>query len=856
MNIVKLRTNHLINPIGYALDASINLSWQVEDAYSKWQSAARIMVAMEPDFRKDSILFDTGKDEHINQLSYPLQLNWLPYTRYYWKVTVWGDEEEVAESEIAYFETAKRSEPWLASWITKPESLENHPMFIKTVHITKPIRRARAYVCGLGLYELYLNDEKIGNEFLMPGYHAYDLFMQYQTYDMTEQFTIGEHIIQAMVGDGWYKGRFVFEGGYENLYGDQQAFIYEMHLEYEDGSTVIVCTDNTWNCYNSPVVKSNIYDGEEFDSRLVLSSQELKSADLLPVCPIDIDYQKLSERYNPPIHIVEKLEPVQLIISEIGEKILDFGQILTGWVEFEAEVPSDHFITLEHSELMQDGCFYNDNLRTAKAQFMYIGDGTTKRIRPHFTFYGFRYVKVTGIDDIQLKHFKACVIMSDIEETGFIETSNAKVNKLFSNAKWGQKSNFLDIPTDCPQRDERMGWTGDVSVFASTSCFNMRTPAFYHHYLKNLRLEQQLIQGSIPFFVPKPKVAYHEGINPFLISDGAATWGDVATILPWTLFQHYGDVGALRVHYPIMKDWVNHVRALDIENGDHKLWDHGRHLGDWLALDHDSPSPIGATDMHYISSAYYYHSTLLLCKAANVLGYSEDERIYGELASLIKDAFVKKYFDEQGQLTILPTQTAYVLALHFKLFPEDKAQDVLHKLKEQISDNNGHLNTGFVGTPYLCLVLSEYGANDVAYKLLLNEEYPGWLYEVNLGATTIWERWNSLLPDGKISGTEMNSLNHYAYGSIADWMYQKMCGFTLEGDKGGFQEMIIRPLPDPSFSYVTGRLDTVAGTYQVEWRYMEQGHIQYSVVIPFNATATVFLPDGRSYRLTSGKHRI
>ncbi len=856
VQISKLRVNHLENPLGYELETP-TFSW-VTTAVAETaveQAAAQVVV-----FQDNQIVFDSGKQANINCLSYTPDLQLKPYTRYEWQVTVWAKDGSFHTSERAYFETAKMQEQWEAKWITAKLDKDVSPYIRNEFEIDGEIAEARIYACGLGLYELELNGEKVGDEYLMPGYHAYDQMLEYQTYDITDQLVNGTNAIGAILGNGWYKGRFFPEGGYENIYGDHMSLLCEIRITKKDGSVQVIGTDESWKSTPSPIVSGNIYDGEVYDASMEQegwSKPEFDDSEWTGVTLSDEGYDRLTARYNPPIHIVETIKPVELITTPKGEMVLDFGQNMTGWVEFLADEKIKDEVKLSYGEILQDGCFYRDNLRTAKASYTYISNDKQQQVRPKFTFYGFRYVKVEGMDKVDPENFIASVITSDLEQTGWIETSNEKVNQLFSNAYWGQKGNFLDIPTDCPQRDERMGWTGDAAIFSSTACQNMYTPAFYRHFMKNVELEQTYNEnGAVPLFVPVPKAegATHPYLN--MKGEGISVWGDVATILPWNVYEMYGDKQQLANDYIVMKRWIDYIIEEDKKNGDQGLWLTGeKHLGDWLALDQkseDISNPFGATDLFYTASAFYYQSADLTAKAAKVLGYEEDAQYYKERAEKIKTSIQNKYFKEDGTLNIEETQTAYVISLYMGLFRSEWKEIQIERLKALLDEEDIHLTTGFAGTPLICRVLSDYGLNDYAYTLLLNEDYPSWLYEVKMGATTIWERWNSVLEDGSISETGMNSLNHYSYGSIVDWMYRNMCGLSPINEEPGYKRAKIAPQPDERIEWVKMKRDTASGTYEVEWKHLEDGSISYKIVVPFNCEAEVTIPGMETKILKTG----
>lgn len=841
MKIVHLKTNHMNHPLGYDFSCLV-LSWKVLESVSGFSDKVQVIVSENEDMSMS--VYDSGIRYGFRQCQMEVSLPLKARTRYFWKVIVETPSGEKAESEITWFETGKGNEAWKARFISVPENQERMPILYRDLSISGQPQKARVYLFGAGLYEVEVNGQKAGDEYLLPGYHSYDLLMEYQTFDITELLKSGSNRISIFLGEGWYKGRFGFDDVYVNLYGERKKCIAEIFWKDEAGKEHWVYTDENWKACLSNIGKNGIYDGEWQDDTwepLPLEVEVLKD-----------DTSLLMERTSPPIRKTEKFLPVSEKVHKDGYLLLDFGESITGWVELTGQLKKGQRIRLQYGEVLQDQSFYRENLRTAKAEFVYVSDGGEKTVRPHFTYYGFRYVKVEGLEKNQKLLFQAYRIMSDIEGTGNIETSNEKVNRLFLNTVRSQKCNFLDIPTDCPQRDERMGWTGDVNIFAHTACFHMDSSAFFRHYARSLYQEQKLLKGAVPFFAPRPKVPVKENTNPFYVDGGACIWGDVAVMLPWTLYQYYGDLCFLREQYPMMKLWVEYIQGRAEKNEVPYLWQNDRQLGDWLALDNGNiHNPVGKTDCAFLASACYYWSTMTLAKAAEALSL-EEKTEYRDLAEKIKDAFLKYYFSEEGKLNIESTQTACAFLLYIGLYPENTKEKLVKELKGLIEENDGHLNTGFIGTPVLCPVLSENGLNAMAYHLLLNEEYPGWLYEVNLGATTVWERWNSLDENGVISGTGMNSLNHYAYGSIADWMYRYMCGF--HPDMAGDIKMLIKPMPDESFSFVKGSFESVFGTYKSQWTYSIDKGFQYNIEIPFNANAKVIFPNGRSCLLESGTY--
>ncbi len=854
MKLKDLRVNHLTTPLGHALGNPI-FSWTAYDTPDKRQESAQVTVHT----AEGKLAYDSGRREDISSLGFEAPMELMPRTRYVWAVTVWGDGGDGATAG-SWFETAKEDEPWQAKWICAGMDKEAHPLLRKDFSLPRGVKSARVYACGVGIYELYVNGQKAGDEYLLPGYYCYDANLEYQTFDVTGLLKKGENAIGLALGPGWYKGEMVFDR-YTNLYGDTMQAICELRVAMEDGTEAVIGTDESWVSFPSPVTFSNIYDGEHFDARRRTPGWAEPGCRAFPFgVQVREENRPLVARIGPKIVKKQEFAPVEIITTPKGETVIDFGQNMTGWVEFSVNEPAGTEVKLSYSEVMQQGCFYRENLRSAKAEYVYISGGEPARARPHFTFYGFRYVKVEGVSCVRPGDFTACHIRSDMDQTGAVETDNPRINQLFKNALWGQFDNFLDVPTDCPQRDERLGWTGDAAIICSTACKNLYMPAFFHHFVTNLGHEEKAYGGAVPFFVPSPKVPHEDKPLSWVNNNekGCAIWSDVATMMPWAVYENYGDVNLLRREYGVMKTWVERVRKDDALDGDRGLWLRGEQLGDWLALDKNADSkadqsPFGATDLQYTASCFYYYSASLTAKAAKALGYEEDRAEYEALAEKIKGAVIHEYFNEDGTFKIEGTQTACVLSLYFGIYPQGKSGAVLDQLIGRIEAKNWHLDTGFCGTPFLCRVLSDCGRNDVAYTLFLNDDFPSWLYEVKMGATTIWERWNSILPDGSISGTGMNSLNHYAYGSIADWMYRNMAGICPSDEAPGYKRAVIRPMPDPRVRFVKAKMDTASGRYEAGWAY-DGEKLSYTVTVPFDCQADLLLPDGRREKLTAGTY--
>lgn len=852
MKITNMKCNRITNPLGFTLGQP-RLSWVTEAPSAKMQTFAQVQVSLGERFV--DILYDSGKSKNVDSLGFILPMALEPCTRYYWRVLVWTEKDQEVQSPIAWFETAKMQEPWSAQWITPDwEDKSIHPLLRRSFHLEGKVTSARVYVSGLGLYELALNGQRVGDEYLTPYCNAYDKWIQYQTFDVTALLQTGENVIGAMLGNGWYKGRFGFNSNGESIYGDTFALLCELVVRYTDGQTIIVSSDEAWKATAGPILQGNIYDGEVYDANKAITDWSCTGLDdgkWSDVRLLDIGFECLEARRSIPVKIKEEMTPVHVIETPKGETVLDMGQNMVGWIRFAVHAPKGTEIYLQYGEEMQEGCFYRENLRTAKAEFLYVSDGQPAVVHPRFTFYGFRYVKVEGwYGAVDLKDFTGCVVYSDMDTTGSIETSNPLVNRLIQNAIWGQKGNFLDVPTDCPQRDERMGWTGDAQVFSGTACFNMDVNAFFHKFLYDLAMEQNE-SGMVPHVIPSFGIG--KGTENGFLSGGSTVWGDAATVIPWNLYLHYGDKVILEQQFESMKGWVDYIRKQDDGS---RIWRTGFHFGDWLALDGLSAfNPFGGTPNDLIASAFYAYSAELVGKAAAVIGKDSVAQDYLQLANEVREGIQVEFLSPRGRLAV-DTQTAYVLALFLDLVPTQFRARVADTLQQKLEENNNHLKTGFVGTPYLCRVLSENGYNDLAYRLLMNEDFPGWLYQVKLGATTIWERWNSLLPDGKFSELGMNSLNHYAYGSILEWIYRNVCGLNPVETSPGFSRVRLAPQPYGLLRWAQATLDSASGRFISCWRIDEDG-LHFTFSIPFNVTADLVLPDAEINAVTvNGKHIV
>jgi len=872
MKIINCAVNHMHSPVGYAMDQAV-VTWIAESDVSQRQLRAQIKVAL--DAAMQGVVYASDPDANPDSTGTALPFALRPRTVYYWTVQVWGDQGDTAISEVNTFETGKREEPFAGAWITTPwENKKISPYIRKTISLPCGVRKARLYIIGLGLFLAEINGKRVGDEYFAPGCTAVDRWNQIHTYDVTDHLHSGGNVLGVIMGDGWAKGRFGAAYHMEDVetYVDtylmedsqrtkmEQGKTYlntyllkaELRIELEDGTEQVIVTDDSWKCAPSPVVEDSIYDGEVYDENRAIADWSCATCcddawDTMCIVD-DPNVGPAEDRLSLSVRIKETLKPVALIHTPAGETVLDMGQNMTGWVKVRVHEPAGTRIRLQHGEILQNGCFYNDNLRAAKAEYVYISNGTEQYVQPHFTYFGFRYVKIEGICDPKLEDFLGCVVYSDVEETGWFTTSDARINRLFENTKWSQKDNFLDVPTDCPQRDERMGWTGDAQVFCKTGSYNMETYAFYTKYLHDLWREQEKNHGMVSHVIPTViRDSYEES---GFWQGGACVWGDSSTIMPWTLYEQYGDRTILERQYDSMKAWVDWILRKGVnEKG---IWAEGFQFGDWLALDGNREDDrLGGTDEAFIASVYLKYSSELVSKAARVLGKEDDAVQYAAVSQRTKDAVQKEYYLPDGSCRIR-TQTAQLLSLVMDIVPVQNRKKITEDLLELLKERDMHLSTGFAGTPFLCMALSMEGHSDIAYQLLFQSDYPSWLYQVDMGATTIWERWNSVLPDGTMSGTGMNSLNHYTYGSIVRWMYENIAGLTLL--EAGFKRFRIQPEFTDRFAHVHMKYRSAKGWIKVKWEKTGDSRYDLHITVPFDTTAVVCLPEGNGapVELTAG----
>lgn len=828
----ELRCEYQKEPVG--IDNNIpRFFWKIRgDSEGVAQSAYEIIV---------EDVWSSGRVESDSsvQICYggkPLK----PFTRYNYSVRVWDAEGNCSDFAHSFFETGILSpKNFLGSWIACPSSFEG-TIFRHEFEIDAKVTEARLYITAYGVYEAELNGARVGDLWLTPGYTAFDDNLLYQTYDVTDLLK-RENAICITLAKGWHSSRI---GKRSNHKQQTQGILAMLRIKKENGEVCVVTTGEGWRCRSGACLFSDIYDGEIYDASLDDKRWRhfgFDDSDWHAAKVVNLPKDNLTYQINEPIRINETVLPISIFVSPRGERILDFGQNLVGWVEFRVKGRRGERVVLSHAEVLdRDGNFYTDNMRSAKNKVIYYLSGEGEEVfHPRFTFQGFRYVRIDEYPgEPRIDDFVAIVIYSDMESTGSFECSNPAVNKLFANAFWSQKGNYVDIPTDCPQRDERLGWTGDAQVFIKAGALNMNVALFFTKWLRDLAAEQEKEGGAVPNIIPNTSK-----------TQVSAAWGDAAVICPIELYHAYGDRQLLSRQYKSMRDWVEYIRSCCTK--DRYLWNTGTHFGDWLGIDAQEGSYKGATDQYLIATAFYAYSSRLLSLAAKILGFEEDADKYKELSENVAKRFKEEYLIE-GALPKTLTQTACSIVLRFGL-TDDNAKTAA-ALARLVEENNYHLTTGFVGTPYLLYALSDNGYPDHAYRLLLQNDYPSWLYSVNAGATTIWEHWDGIKPDGSFWSEDMNSFNHYAYGAVVDWMYTRIAGINCTTEAPGYKKSVIRPLVTQRLSYAKATVMTLYGALSSKWTRDKEGNYIYEVTIPNNTVSEFIFPDGRRIELKPGTH--
>lgn len=712
-----------------------------------------------------------------------------------------------------------------AKWIRAHRDVRDVcPLFVRTFRAEKKIASATLTITARGVYEAALNGVRVGEFLLAPGWTEYEDRTQVQTYDAAPLLTEGENTLSVTLASGWYVGRialrYLDRGKTDPAAERIPAILASLHIRYADGTSQEIVTDRTWNVADSALSGCDIYDGQRFDASYV-------PHDFVPAAEADFPKDHLIPQIGPEVRAQERIRARRIFTTPKGETVVDFGQNLTGVPEITVNAKAGDLVKLSFAEIMDgEGNFYTANYRSAKAVFEYICRDGVQTYHPTLTFYGFRYLRVDAFPgEVVPQAFTAVVVHSEMARTGWIETGDALVNRLCENVIWGQKSNYLDVPTDCPQRDERYGWTGDAQVFVKAASYNYDVERFFVKWLGDMRIAQDA-DGRIPDIIPNRFDGRHE----------SAAWGDASTVCPWQIYMSYGDVSVLEDNFEMMRGWVDYITRTTTVPYRWKKAKAGGHYADWLGLDAPYGQYKGATDEDLIASAFYAYSTELVVRAGEATGRDVSE--YKKLYAGISDEFFETYHDS------FKTQTEHALALHFGLARDRRR--VAESLAALVKQDGERLMTGFVGTPYILHALSDNGYADLAYTLLLRREFPSWIYPVTKGATTMWEHWDGVMPDGRIWSPDMNSYNHYAYGAVADWIYEKAAGIRPAAP--GFSRVRFTPLPDERLGHLSVRFASRHGMIESAWEYVD-GMVRYRIATPVEASAVI---GGREYALTPG----
>jgi alpha-L-rhamnosidase len=873
------------NPLGIDV-VQPRLSWKLaSEQRGVAQSAYQIQVT-----DTSNILWETGKVLSHQSIHVPYGGSDLRSgQRCTWRARVWdGNDQPSAWSEPAWWEMGLlHPSDWQAHWIEPgwqedPNAQQPCPYLRTTFSVDGPVSSARAYITSLGLYELFLNGQRVGDASFTPGYTSYHRRLQYQTYDITALLQEDENAIGVILGDGWYRGK---SGAFSqrNTYGERLALLVQLHIRYADGHEQLVLSDEGWKATTGPILSSDLQEGEVYDARLEMPGWNKPGFDASQWQAVSaVSYRKdhLVATNGPLVRSHEEITPIALLRTPNGETVVDMGQNFAGVVRFRVQGPAGTTVRLQHGETLDaHGNFTLAHLQFAweptRQEVRYTLKGDAEEVyTPHFTFHGFRYVKVEGFPGLQrIEQFTGLALYSDLPQTGTFESSDPLINQLQQNILWSQKSNFLEIPTDCPTR-ERAGWTGDIQIFAPTGSFLMQTAGYLSKWLKDLAMEQTA-DGQVANIVPSPQRARPGKAARGIIGalEGSAGWGDAAVIVPWTLYQCYRDERVLEQQYASMKAWVEYMRKQakkqhlirrinpiswrDQEKRSRLsyIWDTGFHFGEWLEPD-ESFGPKLAIGMlkrlvfsaPLVATAYFANSTLLLSQTARVLGKDDDAREYESLHRRIKEAYCTVFIHQDGRIHP-EKQASYVRALAFDLVPQILQRAAVDHLVRLIKENDYHLGTGFLSTPFLCHILSENGQLNVAYALLKQDTIPSWLYEVKKGATTIWEAWDGIGEDG----TPRGSLNHYSKGAVGSWLYQVVAG--IEPGAPGYKHIRFRPRPGGGLTAASARYHSLYGEIASSWQ-MRDGRFALTVTVPANTTATVFLPGAEARQVTEGGQAV
>lgn len=845
LEIKKIKINHLDSPIG--ITGVVCASWEImSDNMDVVQTGYHLQISERQDFH--TLVYDSGRTASAESANVVISgICFKSLVRYFVRVYIWDNYgEDSGWSRTEFLSALQNTDEWQANFITAETDTDklkaSGTAVRKEFTITKSVKEAFLISTAHGLYQVYLNGKRVCYDELTPGWTSYNKRLLYQSYDVTALLKYGDNAIGALLGAGWFKGDISYNR-LHNFYGNFSAFAGQLLVRYEDGSEDVIVTDKSWKGTHSPILHADIFDGESYDARLEQEGWAESGFDeddrWKCVSLTKQAKENLVPQQGCTVRIKEKKAVKDIITTPQGDTVLDFGQNLAGWVHFCVKGCSGDVVELNCFEILDaDGNVYTENLRTAKQTIRYIckGDGT-EEFTPHFTYQGFRYVRVKQYPGIVEKDkFEALVLYSDMEQKGTFCCSNNLLNQLQSNICWGMKGNSVDIPTDCPQRDERLGWTGDAQIFGQTASYLMDTTEFYRKWLCDVATDQKP-DGGVPNVVPDV-LSNFEGKPSY----GSSAWGDVAVVLPWVIYQETGDISIILQQYKSMKAWVDFV-AKNAES-EKEIFD--MQFGDWVALDAEDGSYYGATPVRLTCFAYRAYVTRLFAKMAEAVGKTEDAKVYQSMYKKAVQDFKESYFNEDGTMTV-QTQTAHIVALYFNLVPENYKEIVTKSLLRLLAEQDGHLVTGFIGTPYFMHALSQNGCIKEAYELLLKEDFPSWLYQVKQGATTVWEHLDGLKPDGSMWSADMNSFNHYAYGAVGLWMYEVCAGLRMDEEHPGWKHFYVEPTPGGGLTFAEASHLTAYGKASARWE-LKDGEMLVCVQIPHNTSADIILHDVSSVK--------
>ncbi|WP_258803604.1 glycoside hydrolase family 78 protein [Pseudarthrobacter sp. NS4] len=745
--------------------------------------------------------------------------------------------------------------PWLAVMITPEQDFDGAPRLRQEFRVAEghgAVAKATLRATAFGVYEAFINGVPVGEDVLSPGWSSYEWRLRYRTYDVTA-LVAPSSVLGVELGNGWYRGRLAWHGK-SNLYGKDLGFFGQLDIEFADGHVQSVASDTSWQSGPSATTFNDLYDGQTIDARRNQSGWAEPGFDdgtWTGVQELEFDVDRLAEPVSPPVVRTAVVKPVEITTSPSGKTLVDFGQNLVGWLRFTIQGEAGSVITLRHAEVLEDGELGTRPLRSAKATDTFVLSGGQDVFEPTKTFHGFRYAEVTGWPGTPTaESLEAVVVHSDLERTGTFECSNELVNQLHRNIVWGLRGNFLDLPTDCPQRDERLGWTGDIAVFAPTAAFLYDVKGFLQDWLLDLAVEQKAADGLVPITVPDA-LKYCSQPAEFPSPESSALWSEASVWVPWALWEAYGDISVLQDQYESMTAHTRRVETLLSPTG---LWDRGFQFGDWLDPDAAPDQPWAAkADTGVVATACLYRTACLTAQAARLLGKTDDAAYFEQLAARVRASFGEHYVAADGTIHSDCT-TVYALALAFDVLQTPTLRKFAGgRLAELVRDNNYRVSTGFAGTPFITHALTDTGYMDEAYRLLLEEGCPSWLYPVTMGATTVWERWDSMLPDGTINPGEMTSFNHYALGAVAGWLHKTVGGISPAAP--GYSKVRIAPVPGGDIDWARTSLRTPHGTVQVEWR-LDDGALHLEATVPEGVEADVVLPGGELRTVGGGTHRF